>query len=70
MADATTDPIDVVVRRIPGHDWVRLFASLSPAFEPGHAGLYAGIVRRDAWRIGRVGFGIMRMPKEKGDGRG
>lgn len=34
--------------------------------EAGHAWLYCRLVRRDAWRIGRLGFGVMRMPR-RGD---
>jgi len=46
----------------PRHHWVRLFITFGQC-EPGHGWLYAGLVRRDAWRIGRIGFGILRMPK-------
>ena len=49
----------------PRHHWVRLFIDPSGRCEPGHAWLYAGLVRRDAWRIGRIGFGILRMPRQK-----
>lgn len=57
--------MDLTIRGIPGHHWVRIFVTTSRQFEPGHAWLYVGMVRRDAWRIGRVGFGIMRMVKRE-----
>lgn len=54
---------DVVVHRIPRHHWIRVFACWrNPAFEPGHGWLYCGILRRDAWTIGPLAFGLMRMP--------
>lgn len=61
----TTDPVlfDVVIRRIPRHRWVRVFACWRhETFEPGHNWLYCGVIRRDAWTVGPLSFGIMRMP--------
>jgi hypothetical protein len=53
--------MDVITRRVPRTEWVRVFTSFSQEFEPGHSWLYGDSVRRDAWRIGRVGFGVMWM---------
>jgi hypothetical protein len=55
--------VDVTVRRIPGHHWLRLAVSFTGKCEPGHSWMYAGCMRRDAWRIGRVGFVVMRLPR-------
>lgn len=55
----------LVIRRVPGHHWVQLFVSLTGQTEPGHGWMYSGLVRRDAWRIGRLGFGIMRLPRRE-----
>jgi hypothetical protein len=57
--------IDVCLRFIPGHHWVRLVLSFTGRCEPGHAWLYAGCMRRDAWRIGRLGFVVMRLPRRE-----
>lgn len=51
---------DLVIRRVPGHHWVRPFIVWGRC-ERGHGWLY-GCIRRDAWRVGPVGFGLMRMP--------
>ena len=48
---------------VPRHHWFRVFLSASGKCEPGHGWLYHGAVRRDAWRIGRIGFGVLRMPR-------
>lgn len=61
--------MDIVIRHVPSHHWVRLFVSTTGNCEPGHAWLYAGTMRRDAWRIGRFGFGLMRLPRRAPDGR-
>ena len=53
--------IDIVIRRVPGHYWIRPFVSIGGRCEPGHGWLYR-CVRRDAWVIGPVGFGVLRMP--------
>lgn len=55
--------LDVCVRFVPGHYWVRLALSFTGECEPGHAWMYGGCMRRDAWRIGRVGFVVMRLPR-------
>lgn len=52
---------DVVIRKVPGHFWIRPFVTWGGEFEPGNGWLY-GCVRRDAWKIGPLGFGLMRMP--------
>lgn len=52
----------MILRRIPGHYWVQLGVSFSREFEPGHGWQYSGLVRRDAWRVGRVAVYFMRMP--------
>lgn len=55
---------DRVVRRFPGHHWVRPFVTWAGKTERGHGWLY-GCVRRDAWVIGPLGFGLMRMPYDR-----
>lgn len=55
---------DSITRRIPGHYWVRPFVTWSGRTERGHGWLY-GCVRRDAWVIGPLGFGLMRMPYDR-----
>ena len=57
-----TPTVELVVRWVPGQEWVRLFLSLERGFRPGHAWIAAGLVRRDAWKVGPVGFGVLRMP--------
>lgn len=57
--------LDILVRWIPRNHWVRLFVSTTREFEPGRTWLYAGSIRRSAWRIGRLGFGMMRCPRVK-----
>lgn len=52
---------DLVIRKVPGHFWIRPFVTWGGEFEPGNGWLY-GCVRRDAWKIGPLGFGLMRMP--------
>ena len=54
---------EVIIRHVPGHYWIRVF--VSPRVEPGHRWMYRGIIRRDAWRVGPVGFGIMRLTKSE-----
>jgi hypothetical protein len=34
-----------------------------PNFKPGHAWLYTGMVRRDAWVLGPLAVYVMRMPR-------
>ena len=52
---------DVVIRSCPGHYWVRPFVTWGGQFGPGHGWLYR-CVRRDAWKLGPLGFGLLRMP--------
>lgn len=52
---------EICTRRVPWHFWIRLFVVWGGEFERGHGWLY-NCVRRDAWKIGAVGFGIIRMP--------
>jgi hypothetical protein len=54
-------------RHVPGHDWVRFGITTSRTFEPGHNSMYAGIIRRDAWRIGRLGVYLLRKPNREVD---
>jgi hypothetical protein len=54
----------IISRGVPGHYWVQVGVSFSREFEPGHSWLYSGLVRRDAWRLGRVGIYLMRMPND------
>lgn len=56
--------MDITIRWWPGHHWVRPFISFTGRCDPGHAWLYHGVIRRDAWRIGRLGFGLLRMPHD------
>lgn len=53
--------LDIVIRWIPRHYWVRLAISPASSCDPGHGWLY-GLVRRDVWRIGPVRIVLMRMP--------
>lgn len=55
---------DVIIRHLPRTTWLRLFVSLSGKCEPGAGWMYAGIVYRRAWRVGRIGFGWMWMPSD------
>lgn len=55
---------DVVIRKVPRHHWIRPFLTFDGDCEPGHGWLYR-CVRRDAWRIGRLGFGLLRMPYDR-----
>lgn len=57
--------MDVIVRWVPRHHWVRLFVNRTGRCQPCHRWMYGGLVRRDAWRIGRIGFGVMRMPRRE-----
>jgi hypothetical protein len=50
-------------RWVPGHLWVRVTVVWNGAMEPGHGWMYQGIVRRDAWRLGRFGLAVLRLPK-------
>ncbi len=52
-----------IVRDVPGHTWIRAFVSFTGKCQPGHRWLYNGLVRRDAWVIRGVGFGLIRMPR-------
>lgn len=54
-----------IVRGVLGQVWVRAFVSFTGKCEPGHRWLYNGLVRRDAWVIRGVGFGVLRMPKRR-----
>lgn len=56
---------DWVTRRLPRHHWLRLSAGWMPNCEPGHGWLYHGIIRRDAWTLGPIGFVVMRMPRRE-----
>lgn len=50
--------------RPPHHFWLRAGVALNyPDFESGHAWLYEGLVRRDAWRLGPICLYVMRMPR-------
>jgi hypothetical protein len=51
-------------RRVPGHFWVRLGLSFTGNLEAGHGWIHSGIIRRDAWRVGRVGIYLLRMPHQ------
>jgi hypothetical protein len=55
---------EVLSRRVPRHYWVRVGVTFERGFEPGHAWLYSGLVHRDAWRVGRVGAYLIRMPND------
>ena len=55
---------EILSRRIPGYVWVRFGLSFTGKLEPGHHWMYPGIIRRDAWRIGRVGVYLLRMPHQ------
>lgn len=55
---------DLLTRRVPRTIWVRVFVSFTGTCEPGHNWLYMGLVRRHAWRIGRVGFGVIWLRPE------
>jgi hypothetical protein len=54
---------DITWRWVPRHVWVRLCLTRSPNCDPGHRWLYAGLVRRDVWRLGRTSLVVMRMPR-------
>jgi hypothetical protein len=54
---------EVCLKWLPRHHWVRAFISWSGNCEPGRAWMYHGMIRRDAWRVGRLGFGLLRMPR-------
>jgi hypothetical protein len=68
--------LDVISRRVPRHHWVHLRVSVTGAAGPGHAWMYAGSIRRDAWRLRRFALIVMRMPRQTGaqalarDGKG
>jgi hypothetical protein len=55
---------EILSRRVPGHFWVRLGLSFTGKLEPGHRWQHSGIIRRDAWRIGRAGIYLLRMPRQ------
>lgn len=55
--------IEILLRFIPRHSWVKLYLRIgSKRFEPGHRWMYEGLLRRDAWKFGPIGFGISRLP--------
>jgi hypothetical protein len=53
---------ELLSTRIPGHYWIRVGVSTSRTFERGHSWLYHGMVRRNAWRLGRFSVYLLRMP--------
>ncbi len=54
--------LDWTLRRIPRHIWVRLVVTRRLEMEPGREWIYQGLVRRDAWRLGPIGFAVLRFP--------
>ena len=53
--------LDLSLRCIPRHVWVRFVLTRARYTDPGHGWLYHGIVRRDAWRIGPLALVLLRM---------
>lgn len=53
--------LDRTLNNVPGHHWVRIIITNSSPAQPSHKWLYEGLLRRDAWRIGRVVVIVMRL---------
>ena len=57
--------VDLTVRHVPRPHWVRLVLATDATIDAGHAWIYAGIVRRDAWRLGPLGLAVLRLPRSR-----
>lgn len=61
--------IDLVWQWVPRHRWVRLTFVWDGRMTREHAWIGEGTIRRDAWRVGRFGLGVMRRPSPDSRGR-
>lgn len=55
--------LDWTWRWVPGHEWVAITIVWDGQMETGVTRMYRSGVRRNAWKVGRFGLAVMRLPR-------